>query len=280
MRRRLIAVVAALVGLGLLAFLGLVSLSAAGAGVWLLLGTERDIVAEPIGSAQELFENYRTTQDADGLADAAEGAEDERPARRDGTRRARPGRTGLGSGADGDRRGSGAGRGGRGSGEGGRSGRGDRGSDDDDDDDDRSSDDREPDEGSEDGGSEDGGSDDDSDGCSHIKGVTRISSTRYEVTDAFVDKYLRDSDRAQRQGKGYWHEDKSGDVDGVKIKSLKCAPVVAGLQNKDIIHEVNGKEITGVLNAWSAYKKAKKADTIKIKLRRSGEKMTIRYDVK
>jgi len=278
-RRRAVAAVAALVGLGLLLFLGLVSLSAAGAGVWLLLGTERDIVAEPIGSAQELFENYRTIEndsdEDDSLADADEATEDGWPARRSSSRRSQGGNARPGVGTGSGRSGSGAGRGGRGSGEGGRGG---RGSDDDDDDkgsDDKGSDDK----GSDDKGSDDKGSDDD-DSCSHIKGVTRISSTRYEVTDAFVDKYLRDADRAQRQGKGYWHEDKSGDVDGVKIKSLKCAPLVAGLQNKDIVHELNGKKITGVLNAWSAYKKAKKADTIKIKLRRSGEKMTIRYDVK
>ena len=274
MRRRAVAAVAALVGLGLLLFLGLVSLSAAGAGVWLLLGTERDIVAEPIGSAQELFENYRTIEndsdEDDSLADADEATEDGWPARRSSSRRSQGGNARPGVGTGSGRSGSGAGRGGRGSGEGGRGGRGS-----DDDDDDKGSDDK----GSDDKGSDDKGSDDD-DSCSHIKGVTRISSTRYEVTDAFVDKYLRDADRAQRQGKGYWHEDKSGDVDGVKIKSLKCAPLVAGLQNKDIVHELNGKKITGVLNAWSAYKKAKKADTIKIKLRRSGEKMTIRYDVK
>lgn len=279
---------AGLVALVLLFFLTLFTLSAMGAGVWLWLGTDHDLATEPFASTRDLFTDYKARRKAEEMSEAfragegVEGADGE-----DGVAEARPAeelRPGpRGVGRDPAKAGR-PDRGGRsGSGSGGRSGSGsgsgsDRGSDGGD----ASEPERiKPDKGGGSDRDDSGGSDDsdDSSGCK-VKGITRLSSTKYELTESFRKKYIKDSSKAQKQGKGAWHENNKGKTTGIEVWKLKCAPVQAGLRDDDIVREVAGKEMTGAYNAWRAYERVKKDDSFTIKVTRDGEKLTLKYVVK
>ena len=117
-----------------------------------------------------------------------------------------------------------------------------------------------------------------SSGC-NVDGVTRVSSTRFILSKKFRDTYIKDSDRAQKMGSGSWHEDSHGKTDGAKVANLKCAAKEAGLRNGDVVEVVNGKEITGMMSAWSAYGSIKNDDAFDIVLSRGGSTMRIHYTV-
>jgi PDZ domain-containing secreted protein len=54
-----------------------------------------------------------------------------------------------------------------------------------------------------------------------------------------------------------------------------------GLKNGDIVHTVNGEKVTNVPQAFAAYMKVRKADTIKVELtRKDGSQRTHIYKLK
>ncbi|MFT4975391.1 MAG: C-terminal processing protease CtpA/Prc [Myxococcota bacterium] len=112
-----------------------------------------------------------------------------------------------------------------------------------------------------------------------IDGVTRHSSTRYTLSQSFMDRYVRDQQRASKQGSSSWRKNKKKKVVGARVRNLLCAPQVAGLQSNDIIKEVNGQPMTSTVAAMSAYETIKKASRFTVKLRRNDQPLTIVYTV-
>ena len=112
-----------------------------------------------------------------------------------------------------------------------------------------------------------------------IEGVTRHSSTRYTLSEAYMDRYVRDQQRASNQGSGSWRKNKKKKTVGARIRNLRCAPQVAGLQDGDILKEVNGQPLTSTVAALSAYETVKSADRFTVKLRRNNQPLTIQYTV-
>ncbi|MFT4974542.1 MAG: hypothetical protein ACI8S6_000425 [Myxococcota bacterium] len=120
-----------------------------------------------------------------------------------------------------------------------------------------------------------GGSD-----CDQISGVTRHSESRYTLSQAFVDRYIRDQGQAQQQGGASWKKNKQRETVGIRLRSLRCAPRTAGLKNNDIIKSINGRAVTSTAGALLAYSDLKRSDSFSVKLRRSGKTMTIQYTVR
>lgn len=115
--------------------------------------------------------------------------------------------------------------------------------------------------------------------CGKVPGIYKHSSTHYTLTQAFVDKYIKDMKVGQQQGSAGWSTDSNGKRRGVRLKRLKCAPREAGLRNKDTVASIAGTQVTTTAAALLAYKTVKSADSFEIKLYRKGTPMTIRYDV-
>lgn len=116
-------------------------------------------------------------------------------------------------------------------------------------------------------------------GC-QVEGVTQIDSTHYILSRAFVNKYIRDSERAQKQGYATWANDKGGDRAGVRLKQLRCAPRTAGLRNGDVVRSVNGKSVTSTLDAWAVYREVQSASRYTVVIKRKGSPLTLHYEVR
>jgi hypothetical protein len=117
-------------------------------------------------------------------------------------------------------------------------------------------------------------------GSCNVEGVTKIDSTHYVLSQAFVDKYIDDTDKAGQQGAANWAANKSGETTGVKLSQLRCAPRQAGLKNGDVVKTVNGRPITSTVNAWAAYRDVTGAKHFTVNLKRKGQAMKINYDVR
>jgi len=116
--------------------------------------------------------------------------------------------------------------------------------------------------------------------CPNYSGVTKHSPTRYTLSNGFVERYIRDMDRASRQGSASWATSRSGKKVGLRLTRVACAPRAAGFKRRDVVYEVDGRDITSLTAAWASYRSVKKAGSFKVKLRRGGENMVIRYSVK
>jgi type II secretory pathway component PulC len=110
-----------------------------------------------------------------------------------------------------------------------------------------------------------------------IAGVTRHSSSRYTLSRNFINRYIRDQDRAQRQGSAGWRKNRQQDIVGIRVRNLRCAPQTAGLQNNDVIKTINGRSMTGITSVLAAYSEIKRGNNFTVKVRRDGQPLTIQY---
>lgn len=116
-------------------------------------------------------------------------------------------------------------------------------------------------------------------GSCDTAGVTRHSASRYTLSRGFINRYIRDQDRAQRQGSAGWRKNRQQDVVGVRIRNLRCAPRTAGLQNNDVIKAINGRSMTSITAVLTAYAELKRGNDFTVKVRRDNQPLVIQYTV-
>ncbi|MEL6342335.1 MAG: hypothetical protein AAFV53_04335 [Myxococcota bacterium] len=113
--------------------------------------------------------------------------------------------------------------------------------------------------------------------CQDVPGVVRHSATKYTLQKSFLDRFVFDQQQAQQLGWAGWRTNKRGQKVGVRVRRLKCPPIAAGLQNKDVIKEVNGRPITSMTSAFAAYRDVKNRDRITVKVRRARKNVILQY---
>ena len=77
----------------------------------------------------------------------------------------------------------------------------------------------------------------------------------------------------------YWYREE-GEIVGFKVRRIKCGSVLhqAGFRNGDIIHSINGREVTTIPQALVAYRKLRRKRKLEVVLtRRSGDTVALRY---
>ena len=102
----------------------------------------------------------------------------------------------------------------------------------------------------------------------------------YVVEKALVDTYANDLGAASTLAWATWHEDASGETDGFRVRRIQCGSPLheAGFRNGDVVHSVNGREITTIPDALVAYRKVKRRDTLKVELtRKDGTSERLKY---
>jgi hypothetical protein len=109
--------------------------------------------------------------------------------------------------------------------------------------------------------------------------ITTRGEDRYAVDRDLVDRYTADLDAAAKLAWVGWHRNAQGDVDGFKVKRIRCGSVLhqAGFRNGDVVHKVNGKAVTTIPQALFAYRKLRKKRSLRIELKRKGAQKELRY---
>lgn len=109
--------------------------------------------------------------------------------------------------------------------------------------------------------------------------IVAINNTTFQVERTLVEEY--GSVKAAKTLVGWVakHEDDRGKMDGVQVGGIACgSPLhLAGIRSGDVVHDVNGKEITGIFSALAAYKQLKKADVLTVRITRSGRPLAVVY---
>ena len=77
----------------------------------------------------------------------------------------------------------------------------------------------------------------------------------------------------------YWYREE-GDIVGFRVRRIKCGSVLhqAGIRNGDVVRSINGRPVTTIPQALSAYRKLRRKRKLEVELtRRSGEAVSLRY---
>lgn len=104
----------------------------------------------------------------------------------------------------------------------------------------------------------------------------------YGVSKDLVDTYANDLGAASTLAWASWHEDAAGETDGFRVRRIRCGSPLheAGFRNGDVVHSVNGKEITTIPDAMFAYQKVKRRDSLKVSItRKDGSRQKLRYEL-
>ncbi|MFT5685731.1 MAG: hypothetical protein ACI8RZ_006685 [Myxococcota bacterium] len=109
--------------------------------------------------------------------------------------------------------------------------------------------------------------------------ITELGPDRYQIERDLIDYYAGDMREAMTLASVYWYREE-GDVVGFKVRRIKCGSVLhqAGFRNGDVIHSINGREVTTIPQALAAYRKLRRKRKLEVVLtRRTGDTVSLRY---
>jgi general secretion pathway protein C len=113
------------------------------------------------------------------------------------------------------------------------------------------------------------------------KGIKKLSEHRYEVQRGTVDSLLGNMAVLARSAR-IVPEVRDGRAAGFRLFSVKPDGPFGkiGLQNGDVIHAINGLEMTSPDKALEIYTKLKSANHLSVALERNGQKITKDYSIR
>jgi len=111
--------------------------------------------------------------------------------------------------------------------------------------------------------------------------VTKVKSDEYEIARAEIDNVLSNMSKLATQAR-IVPSFKNGKANGFKLFSIRPDSLYAkiGIQNGDIVQQINGYEMNSPDKALEIYSKLKDAQTITVDLLRRGKSQTMTYNIR
>lgn len=112
-----------------------------------------------------------------------------------------------------------------------------------------------------------------------VQGIDMVAPDEYQVARQVVDEYANLRHARDLVGWVARHRNASGSMDGVQVGGIACgSPLhLAGIRNGDVVHTINGIEITGIPSALAAYHRLRTADVLDVSLTRHGRPVHVTY---
>lgn len=112
------------------------------------------------------------------------------------------------------------------------------------------------------------------------QGIVRVSDTEYTVQQALMARALTQQETLFRSARLIPNEE-NGAVAGMKVYGIRRSSVLGrlGLQNGDVLSNVNGQPMTSADGLVQAYAMLGRAGAFNIAVVRRGQPMTINYNV-
>lgn len=106
-------------------------------------------------------------------------------------------------------------------------------------------------------------------------GIGHVFGDRYSVDRSVMERFLT-IEEALKLARVSWHRNAKGKVDGFRLHRVACGSPLTqvGLQNGDVIHDINGRQVRSLPEALIAVRKVKRHDAIKVNISRNGKRMT------
>lgn len=112
-------------------------------------------------------------------------------------------------------------------------------------------------------------------------GVRRLGENTFEVDRALIDKMLA-SPTALARGARIAPSAKNGKPDGFRMRSVRPGSLFAaiGLESGDVVHAVNGFELTSMDKALEVYTKVRQSTRLSVDVTRRGKPLLLEYSIR
>jgi type II secretion system protein C len=113
-------------------------------------------------------------------------------------------------------------------------------------------------------------------------GVSSEGENKFTVEQSLLDEALSNPEALATQIRAVPHKGPDGNVDGYRLSGIRKGSVFEqlGVKNGDIIHSVNGKDLTSVSNAMDAYSSLGSEKAFTFEVTRRNQRQTMQYDVR
>ena len=113
-------------------------------------------------------------------------------------------------------------------------------------------------------------------------GVSADGENNFTVDQSFLDELLSNPEALATQIRAVPHKGPDGNVDGYRLSGIrKGSPFEQiGVKNGDIIHSVNGKDLTSMGNAMDAYSSLGSEKSFSFEVTRRNQRQTMTYNVR
>ncbi|MEY3210284.1 MAG: hypothetical protein RIT28_765 [Pseudomonadota bacterium] len=111
--------------------------------------------------------------------------------------------------------------------------------------------------------------------------IRQVSAQHYVIEKELVDLYLNDLNEAEKLAWVSWNRTPSGEIDGFVVKRVRCGGVLhtAGIRNGDVVTQINRHEVTTIPQAFKAYRKLRRRDTLELHITRDGQPVALSYEL-
>jgi general secretion pathway protein C len=111
--------------------------------------------------------------------------------------------------------------------------------------------------------------------------VKKVSENRFEVERSAIEEQIDDKKALARQGRVVPNY-KNGKRDGLKLVGISPNSVYSqlGIQSGDVIHSVNGKQITTSQQAMELFEQMKTQGKVSVEVERRGQKRRMEYQIR
>ena len=113
-------------------------------------------------------------------------------------------------------------------------------------------------------------------------GVSADGENKFTVDQSLLDEVLANPEALATQLRAVPHKGPDGNIDGYRLSGIRKGSTIEqlGVKNGDIIHSVNGKELTSVSNAMDAYSSLGSEKSFSFEVTRRNQRQTMQYDVR
>lgn len=110
-----------------------------------------------------------------------------------------------------------------------------------------------------------------------VDGIENVYGERYTIERPVMEKYTGSVSQAMGLVSGVrWHKDDRGKTDGFRLYGIRCGSPLAqvGIRSGDVIHTINGRKVKSIPQAFTAVRKLRRHDAIRVEGSRGGERFT------
>ncbi len=113
-------------------------------------------------------------------------------------------------------------------------------------------------------------------------GVSADGENKFTVDESLLQEALANPEALATQIRAVPHKGADGNIDGYRLSGVRKGSVFEqlGVKNGDIIHSVNGKDLTSVSNAMDAYSSLQSEKAFTFEVTRKNQRQTMQYDVR
>ncbi|MEC8194440.1 MAG: type II secretion system protein GspC [Myxococcota bacterium] len=113
-------------------------------------------------------------------------------------------------------------------------------------------------------------------------GVKKDGETKFTIDQETFDKILENPDKLAGQIRAVPHTDDSGKVDGYRLSGIRRSSLFRklGIKNGDVVHSVNGNDLTSMTSALSAFESLQNERNFSFEVTSRKKKKTYEYEVR